>query len=162
LVRHHLASRRKPIVEIQVAPISSGVVAGLVAIVAFILAFALFFAWITWGAVRMALTVDGGAVHLRLPLYGRSIPLSSIDLDAAAVVDLTDHPQLAPRTRTNGIGMPGMGVGWFRLRDGSSALMAVTDRRSVLHLPTREGFVVLVSVPNAERALEGLRSHSVR
>lgn len=148
--------------EIQVAPIPTGVMAGLVAIVAFILAFALFFAWIAWGAVRMALTVDQGAMHLRLPLYGRSIPLSSIDLDAAAVVNLNDHPQLAPRTRTNGIGMPGMGVGWFRLNDGSRALLAVTDRRSVLHLPTRKGFAVLVSVPEAERALERLRSQSIR
>jgi hypothetical protein len=147
-------------VEIQVAPISTGVMAGLLAIVAFILAFALFFAWIAWGAVRMALTVDESALHLRLPLYGRSIPLSSIDFEAAAVVDLGDHPQLAPRTRTNGIGMPGMGVGWFRLKDGSRALMAVTDRRDVLHLPTREGYVVLVSVPEPERALERLRSQA--
>ena len=146
--------------EFDVAPASTGVTAALIAIIAFILAFALFFAWIALASARMSLVVEEGSLRLRAPFYGRSIPLERLDLASARVVDLDTVSGLRPRSRTNGIGMPGLGVGWFRLQDGTKALLAVTDRRKVLHLPTRDGFDLLASVKEPARLLEELRSRA--
>ena len=143
--------------EFQLAPASTAVSASFIAIIAFILAMAFLFIWIAWASSRMAVAVDEGVLHVRVPMYGRSIPLSRVDLVSASVVDLDASSRLRPRTRTNGIGLPGYGVGWFTLANGGKALLAVTDRKHVLHLPTRDGFDLLVSVREPRRVLEQLR-----
>jgi hypothetical protein len=147
-------------VEFQLAPASTAVTATFIAIVAFILAMALLFIWIAWASSRMSVAVENGELHVRVPMYGRSIALAHVDLANASVVDLDASSRLRPRTRTNGIGLPGYGVGWFKLSNGAKALLAVTDRKHVLHLPTREGFDLLVSVREPRLVLEQLRSAS--
>jgi hypothetical protein len=64
--------------------------------------------------------------------------------------------------RTNGIGLPGYQVGWFRLKNGETALLYVTDESTVTYLPTTEHDVLLLSVENAEAFLQALREPTRR
>jgi hypothetical protein len=90
-------------------------------------------------------------------IYGRRIPAASLLTAEAKAVDLTASPDLCLKLRTNGAGLPGYASGWFRLGNGDKALVFVTDRRRVVHLPTREGYALLLSVSEPERFLGALR-----
>ena len=56
-----------------------------------------------------------------------------------------------------GTAVPGYRSGWFRLANGEKALLYVTARERVVHVPTTEGFCLLLSVSEPERFLEHLK-----
>jgi hypothetical protein len=90
--------------------------------------------------------------------YGtETVPLRSIDLSGAKLVDPSADLAYRPRRRTFGTGMPGWASGWFRLHNGEEALVYVS-RGVPIYLPTSEGFSLLVSVEEPERLLEALRA----
>jgi hypothetical protein len=97
------------------------------------------------------------ALAVRGSVYGRRMPLSSLKLDDARVVNLKQEPALAPRWRTNGVGLPNYRVGWFRLRNGERALCFLTREDHVLYLPTAEHFALLVSVSTPDALLSALQ-----
>lgn len=140
------------------APVSTGTQAAMYAFAAVTLAITVLFWWIALSAGQMSADVDGQSLRIHVPIYSRRIPVADLDLAHAAVVNLDADSQLRPKWRTNGIGIPGYRVGWFKLKDGSKALLAVTRRTSVLYVPTRDGYAVLMSVDNPPGLLERLRS----
>jgi len=115
--------------------------------------------WVTWSTTtRGALRIVDGALELHVPIYGRTLPIASLDLEHARIVSLDAASELRPRWRTNGIGLPGYQVGWYRLRSGAKALLAVTSRERVLYIPTRDGYALLASVERPDEVLRALRS----
>ena len=90
-------------------------------------------------------------------LYGRRLPAASLVREEARPVNLIEDPNYRPVWRTNGAGLPGYGSGWFQLSNGEKALIFLTDKRRVVYLPTREGYSLLLSVPEPEKFLETLR-----
>jgi hypothetical protein len=90
-------------------------------------------------------------------LYGRFISLKVLRVGEAKIVDLNRELEYRLKTRTNGVGLPGYSSGWFKLNNNSKALAFVTDKRRVLYLPTTEGYVLLLSVRDAESLLSALR-----
>jgi hypothetical protein len=119
------------------------------------------------GLVLMAMTalafrsdsvvVSTDGLRLRVPLYGRLVPLSSLELTSAHPVDLVKGGEFSMSWRTNGIGLPGYSVGWFKLSNGGKALAAVTDRHHVAWIPTRDGYSLLVSVADPQALIDALR-----
>ncbi|HEV2591612.1 MAG TPA: PH domain-containing protein [Gaiellaceae bacterium] len=93
---------------------------------------------------RFEVSPDG--LRLRGDFYGRFIPASELQAEAARVIDLRTERALQPVMRTGGTAVPGYRAGWFRLRDGERALLYVTDPRHVAYVPTRAGYSVLLSV----------------
>ena len=55
-----------------------------------------------------------------------------------------------------GTGLPGYLAGWFKLQNGEKALLYVTYTSSVVRIPTRNGYQVLLSVQDPHRFLEAL------
>jgi Bacterial PH domain len=145
-------------VQFELAPASTGTLATLYGIALVVLAVTVLLWWIAWGTSQMSVAIKHGSLQIHVPMYGREIPIASLDLAQAAIVDLDANSQLRPKLRTNGIGVPGLGVGWFRLKDGSKALLALTRRSNVLYLPTRDGYALLISVNKPQRVLEQLRA----
>jgi len=94
-----------------------------------------------------------------MPIYGRSIPLTSLKLDSSRIVDLATEIDLSLKRRTNGIGLPNYAAGWFKLRNGEKALAFVTDKQKVLYLPTREGYSILISVVEPIKILDALKRY---
>jgi hypothetical protein len=142
--------------EFELTPASSGTLVVLGLIAAVLVATAWMFVWVTWSASHGSITVTDQAIQLHIPLYGRTIPISSLDLASARVLDMDGSPEIRAVMRSNGIGLPGYGVGWFKLASGRKALMAVTRGR-VLYIPTNEGYSLMLSVSHPDAALRQLR-----
>jgi hypothetical protein len=106
---------------------------------------ALAFAGIWFALHRRALILTETELIFRTGFYGRTLQRSSLRPESALELSLVDRRDLAPRWRTNGIGLPGFRAGWFRLRNNDKALVLLTDPFHVTYLPTSEGYVLLVS-----------------
>lgn len=104
--------------------------------------------------------VEVGAGHLKLvgDFWARSIPIDSIRLEDAEIVDLTEASEYAPKRRTFGTAVPGYASGWFRLENGERALAYLTRRESVVYLPTSLGYSLLLSAERPQELVAVLRS----
>jgi hypothetical protein len=115
---------------------------------------------VLWGSITGARTstfeVSPEGLRLRGDWYGRLIPANH--LQRGKRVDLATTPDLTPRRRTMGTGLPGYQAGWFRLRNGGRALLYLTDRSKVVYVPTTEGYSVLLSPSEPERFLAALNA----
>jgi hypothetical protein len=109
------------------------------------------------GARNSTFELSSEGLRLRGDFYGRMIPASHIRGTDAARIDIDASPY-RPTFRTNGIAVPGYRAGWFRLRNKHKGLLYVTDPKSVVVVPTTEGYDVLLSVIDADRFLERVRS----
>lgn len=90
-------------------------------------------------------------------LYARRVLVRDLRTQAAEVVDLNERRELQPRRRTAGTAVPGYRAGWFRLRNGDKALVYLTRRERVVHVPTQRGDHLLLSVTEPERMVASLR-----
>ena len=90
--------------------------------------------------------------------YGRTIPSGQIRGQDARRVDFAAEPELAPKWRTMGTGLPGYQAGWFRLRNGEKALLYLTDRSRAAYVPTTAGYSLLLSPADPERFLSAVRA----
>jgi hypothetical protein len=117
---------------------------------------------LAWRVSRRSVRLDdrGLDVH-RLP-WSRVIPVAELDLDRAEVLDLSQHASLRPTIKLIGSRMPGYRSGYFRLRNGARASLAITDMRRVLVLPRRDGNYVMLSLENPGALLDALRRAGAR
>ena len=127
------------------------VVAALVVPVFALLLVQLFFVRAKWSG--RALTVGGG-------LYSLTLPASQLQLTDARIVQRTD-PVLAIRSRTNGIGMPGLSLGWFTRPSKRLAFLAVTNWQRVIVIPTKLGYDILFSPNDPEAFLVAIHEKAV-
>jgi hypothetical protein len=102
--------------------------------------------------------VSPEGLRLRGDLYGRLIPANQLRPDAAQRVDFDASPGLQPVRRTLGTGLPGYQSGWFRLQNGDSALLYLSDRNRVVYVPTTAGFGLLLSPADPDAFLSALGS----
>ncbi len=133
----------------QITPAGGGPLWFLLIVAAILLGLTVFLALVAISSRSSIVELSAHGLSIRSTFYGRTIPWSLVVPEAAATVDLTRQTELAPSLRTNGIGLPGYGAGWFRLHNGQKALAFVTDRSRVAYIPTR-GFALLVSVRDPE------------
>lgn len=113
---------------------------------------------VVFGPRRLRVEVSPEAVQIRGSIYGRTVARHDLDLERARAVDLNSEPALSPQLRTNGIGLPNYRVGWFRLRNGERALCFLTGNGSVLYLPTKQHFALLISSSDPGGLLAALKS----
>ena len=106
--------------------------------------------------------VRGDGLRLVGDLWGRTVPLAALELERAAILDLTQAFDYTPARRTFGTGLPGYQAGWFRLRNGEKALAYVTRRDAVAYLPTSAGYSLLLSVERPRDLLAALRANAGR
>lgn len=109
------------------------------------------------GAHTSRFEVTSDALRLRGDIYGRTIPRRQLLVDLARRVDFRMEPQLLPRWKTVGTGLPGYQSGWFRLRSGEKALLYLTDRSKAVYVPTSAGYVLLLSPLDPDGFLAALR-----
>ena len=126
-------------------------------IAALLLILGLFLGWLELSSGHPSVVLTDEDLRLNVPLYRRTIPNAEIAVNQARIVDLNNEPPLNPRFRTNGIGLPGYRVGWFRLRNGDRALAAITRPKQVLYVPTTRDYSLLLSVAEPEELLQALQ-----
>ncbi len=113
--------------------------------------------WLAWSMQHVRFTVSSEGLRLQGDLYGRLIPLKSLKLDEAVVTNLNTDKEHQPKWRTMGTGLPGYAAGWFKLHNGTKALLYVTDRTHVARIPTTEGYTVMLSVAEPRALIDALK-----
>lgn len=139
-------------------PSGSGVLVFCLVFGLFMVSLAVLFGFIAYSSRNVRFAVSPAALEIKGGMYGRSIPLSSLDLDAMEVTNLKSDRKRAPRWRTNGIGLPGYQSGWFKLRNGEKGLLFVTDRTRAVYIPTRDGYSLLVTPQHTDDFVASLRA----
>ena len=109
-----------------------------------------FLAFIGYSSKNVSFEVTNDGLRISKSLYGRFIPREEIAAEGVRVLDLNIDSEYKPKRRTNGAGLPGYAEGWFKLKNDEKALLFLTDRSSVVYIPTRKDYSVLLSVREAE------------
>ena len=147
--------------DFQIAPSPPSTVLFAAGIAAITLSIALLFIWFAWSASKLSVSVDDSNFTVKVPIYGRSIALTQLDMASARILDLQNTTELRPRARSNGIGLPGYAVGWFKLNNGEKALAAITNKNNVLYLKTHEGYSLLLSLTHPNAVLQQLHNKTM-
>lgn len=124
---------------------------------AVLMAAALVFVVISFVFVQMALVkarITDNSLVIGGGLYQVRLPLRDVFPSEAAFAQNGGVPKLS--WRTNGIGMPGLSLGWFRTSDGEKVFGAVTDPKRALRLPTSLGYDIIVSPRDPQQFLADL------
>ena len=107
---------------------------------------------------RMRVTLEDGRLVVRATFYTQRIALADLDVDAARIIDLAEHPQWRPMVRLNGMSLPGLDAGHYRAREWKQKLFcALSSRRNVLLLPQRNGRILLLSPEKPQSVLRALQ-----
>jgi len=107
-------------------------------------------------APRFEVSAEG--LRISGNLFGRMIPAAELRVDAARIVDFAKSPELRPKWRTIGLGLPGYKAGWFRLYDGEKALVFLSDAKPAVYIPTSAGYGVLISPRDPAGLLSSLQA----
>ncbi|MBX3156925.1 MAG: hypothetical protein KF773_13200 [Deltaproteobacteria bacterium] len=117
---------------------------------------AVFFIYLGAGLNNLSVRLAGGDLEIRGPLYGRTIPRSSLRMDQAKIVELKGN--YAPAKRRNGVGLPHLKFGWFRLENEEKALVVAGEQDRAVYVPTTEGYALLVTPSDPEAFLNAVRT----
>lgn len=110
--------------------------------------------------LRHDLRIDDAGIDLRTTLYRRRLPWSDLDLAAARVIDIDEHPEDKPLLKSNGVSIPGFRSGWFRSRTLKKLFVATAGGSRLLWLPTRLGYTLLLQPRSPVAVLEQLRQRA--
>ena len=121
-------------------------------------AFIGFFIFIGYSSRHVSFEVSDRGLRIGPAVYGRLIPREEIVADGVRVINLNVDSDYQPKLRTNGIGLPGYAEGWFKLKNKEKALLFVTDRSSVVYIPTTKDYSIMLSAREAEALAESIRS----
>jgi hypothetical protein len=122
------------------------------------LALLIFFAVLALGVGKERFQISSDGLKITARFYGRTIAARDLDVAQAHPVDLNVDPNYRLTMRSNGTGLPGYQAGWFRMANGGKALAFVTDKQSVVYIPTRQNYAVLLSVADPEGFARALKS----
>ena len=106
---------------------------------------------------RRELRVEPKQLTIAATLYTRRVPLSSMWLERARVVNFAENPDFRPGGKSNGFQFPGFRAGHFHMKGGGKAFCLITDNSRVLVIPLRDGNSVLVSPEQPRALLDELR-----
>lgn len=106
---------------------------------------------------RHRLQLDAGRLEIVTTLYRQRLPLADLQLDAARVVAIDEHPELKPMLKSNGIALPGFCSGWFRSRAFKKLFVATAGGKRLLWVPTRRGHALLLQPRQPQALLDRLR-----
>jgi hypothetical protein len=140
-----------------IIPASSGPIIFILAIAIVLLLVIGLLVVIGYASKNVRFEVNDEGLRISRSLYGRFIPREEIAAAEVKVIDLNVESEYKPKRRTNGAGLPGYAEGWFKLKNNEKALLFVTDRSSVVYIPTKKDYSVLLSVREAEELAEAIR-----
>ena len=139
-------------------PISTGTAAIIYGVSGLLIAIAALLLLFVVKARNVRLTLDEQGLRIAAPLYGRLIPRSALKVGEAKLIDLSSPGDYLPTRRTNGIGLPGMLSGWFKLKNGEKALIFLAGKGTAVYVPTTEGYALLIGTPAGQEFMDALRT----
>ena len=104
------------------------------------------------------LRIEGGSFDPRY--QGQStdaLPLSALCVSEARILQDRHDEDYGTSARTNGLGLPGLLSGWFRLQNGQRAFVYLVQAPTTVLVPTTENYVFLFDVRRPHDFLRALR-----
>ena len=114
------------------------------------------FFWFAIAQRSSSVVLSDRDLTLRIPLYGRRIPLEKIKSDQIRILNNHASSPYQLGWRLNGLGVPGYRLGWFSSHGKGRILASVTTPR-VLAIPTRDQYTLLLSTPESDAMTKRLR-----
>lgn len=139
-----------------IVPASNGPFWMLAGLTVFLVLLVSMFAWLAYSSRHIRFELSHKGLSVAGGMYGRTIPIPSLVVEGAKVLDLRRDREYQLRWRTNGAGLPGYSAGWFKLRNGEKALCFITDRKRVVYVPTKDGYSVMMSVDRPDEFVAAL------
>jgi hypothetical protein len=115
------------------------------------------FATYGYQARHATFSLTDQGLHIGPGFYSRTIPKGNINAEGVREVNLNLEKDYQPKWKTNGSNLPGFSSGWFKLQNKEKALIFITDRSSVVYIPTSDNYSVLLSVRDAANMVEAIR-----
>ncbi|MGH8061270.1 MAG: hypothetical protein ACREO7_04555 [Pseudoxanthomonas sp.] len=108
-------------------------------------------------AHRHRLQFNAGGLEIATTFYRQKLAFSELQLEAARVISIDEHPELKPMLKSNGMALPGFRSGWFRSRALKKLFVATAGGEQLLWLPTRRGHSLLLQPRQPRVLLQRLR-----
>jgi len=102
-----------------------------------------------------SLEVNDQHITIKSLFYNSNLLISDIDIKKIAKINL-NNSDIKIHIRLNGIGLPGLLIGWFSSSEGKLKLY-VTDKNEVLYLPTKQNYTILFSTKNADEIINTIK-----
>jgi hypothetical protein len=109
-----------------------------------------------WQLSSVRIVMDPRTLSVGGGLYRVSLPIADVDRESTRLRTAARGGH-ALGMRTNGIGMPGLSLGWHT-SGGGKVFAAITDPEKVVVIPTTAGFTVLASPDDPDAFLEALKA----
>ena len=138
-----------------IVPANSGPMWGFSIFCVVMVGLIIFIYFISMSSRNTKFEISPAGLKITGNIYGRMIPFDVLRLGEARSVNMNVQSEYRLRFGTSSSRMPGYRAGWFRSGRGKM-LAFVTDPTRVLHIPTRNGYGVLLSVEQLEVLLETL------
>jgi hypothetical protein len=138
-----------------IAPKSTVYITPIILIIFFVIIFIAFLG-IIYSVKNITIIVDDANLTIKSVLYGKKIPIDSINADGIRVINLNENKEYDLVFRTNGISLPNFKSGWMRLKNKEKALVFITDRTSVVLIPTKD-YPVLFSMDNVDGFIKAIK-----
>ncbi|MDR1363435.1 MAG: PH domain-containing protein [Spirochaetaceae bacterium] len=103
-----------------------------------------------------SLSLTNKEIIIKSAIYGKKIPLKNVIIDGIKKINMNEDNEYNISIRTNGIGLPNFKLGWMRLKNGKKALVYLTDRNSVVLIPTNE-YLILFSMENIDEFIQKIK-----
>jgi len=103
------------------------------------------------------LTLTEKELIIKSAFYGRKISLENIMIDGIKAISLDEDTEYNLSFRTNGTALPQFKSGWFRLKDREKALVFITDKNSVVLIPTKD-YLLLFSMDNIDEFINKIKT----
>ena len=120
------------------------------------LGLAALFAWFLLASRRNSVSVDANGLVLRVPFYGRKIAIDRLVDGESESISTARTEAVRLKWRTNGLGVPGYSLGWFRTQGGVKALAAISSEE-VTVVRTKDDYLMILSVNDRDGFLAALR-----
>jgi len=104
------------------------------------------------------LSISNNKLFIKSVIYNTELSVTDIDCDNVRVINL-DEENINFSTRTNGIGLPGLQVGWF-VGNKTKYKLYITNRNEVVLIPTTLGYTILYSSDKASEIVNTIKETS--
>ena len=101
------------------------------------------------------LKITASHVYLGVFPYRTRVSINNVVVDSVEVLPDGEHPRL--RWRKNGIGLPGMQLGWFTTSRGKPVFAATAGKKGRVLIPIRGEHNLVVSCREPEQVVAALR-----
>ncbi len=115
------------------------------------------FAAFAFFLLRNEISLNAQGLTVKAAFYERTVSRSDIVWENSRFVDVIREPEISPRVRVNGIGLPGYRAGWFRLGNGTRAFLLMTHG-PLAYLPVRDGDDFLLSVARSSPLFQKIQA----